>query len=182
MSPCRLKRAIAFIDRNVDDLGHRSRVCPPRSNRSCSLMMNVHCDKWHAPSRVERTLMKSMSLRTAGPVRCRSALGRCRLTRRKNTQPSSPKLGACCAVAQFTCGPARQRGVGAAQPSSKRWHAPAARQSQLRRSAWGSGAGRAVATRCTRRGDPRKCAADSRGCGIVCGGDGDKNLETSRHQ
>ena len=55
--------------------------------------------------------MKSTSLRTAGRGRCRSALGRCRLTRRKNTQPSSPKLGACCAVAQFTCGPARQRGI-----------------------------------------------------------------------
>src|SRR6516225_3948369 len=118
---------------------HCSRAFPPMSNRSCSPMMNLRRDRWCARSRVGQTSTRSTSLRTDGRVRCRSAAGRCRWTRRMNMQPSSPKLGACCAVAQFTCGPARRRGVGAARPSSKRWRAPAARQSQLRRSASAGG-------------------------------------------
>jgi Domain of unknown function (DUF4347) len=108
--PRTLKRAIAFIDRNVDDLG--TLLAAISSHVEPILLSNDE----PAPRQMVRAVNRRADLdaihviATDGRVRCRSEPVRCRWTRRGNTRPILPKWGACCAVAQFTCGPARQRG------------------------------------------------------------------------
>ena len=130
---------------------HCSLAFPPMSNRSCSPMMNLRRNRWCARSRVGQISTRSTSLRTDGRASSFGA-GALSLDTMHDHAAELAEVGACWAVAQFTYGHVRPRGVRAARPSLKCWRTLRRANRSFYPARRRCGAGRAVATRrCPRR-------------------------------